>query len=137
HPGAVGTRWAHPIGGGQARHRMAALRFKARRRCRRRRARPRSLECPKATGSRVIGCPPASEGKMPKYLCLQRSLGSGGGQGDKPSPAQMQAMYGKFNAWREKFKENLSDLGGRLGKGKLALPDPAPDGPFVEVKELV
>jgi hypothetical protein len=49
----------------------------------------------------------------------------------------MQAMYEKFNAWREKFKENLVDLGGRLGSGKVALPDPPPDGPFVEVKELV
>jgi hypothetical protein len=49
----------------------------------------------------------------------------------------MQAMYEKFNAWREKFKESLVDLGGRLGKGKLALPEPPPDGPFVEVKELV
>ncbi len=60
---------------------------------------------------------------MPKYLCLQRSLTRGEGQADKPSPAQMQAMYGMFNAWREKYKENLVDLGGRLGKGKLALPD--------------
>jgi hypothetical protein len=49
----------------------------------------------------------------------------------------MQAMYEKFNAWREKFKENLVDLGGRLGKGRVEMPDPAPDGPFVEVKELV
>jgi hypothetical protein len=46
-------------------------------------------------------------------------------------------MYEKFDAWREKFKENLIDLGGRLGSGKVALPDPPPDGPFVEVKELV
>lgn len=74
---------------------------------------------------------------MPKYLCLQRSLGTGQGQGDKPSPAQMQAMYEKFNAWREKFKDNLADLGGRLGKGKVALPEPPPDGPFIEIKELV
>ena len=74
---------------------------------------------------------------MPKYLCLQRSLGGGQGQGEKPSPAQMQGMYEKFNAWREKFKENLVDLGGRLGKGTIALPDPPPDGPLVEVKELV
>jgi hypothetical protein len=74
---------------------------------------------------------------MPKYLCLQRSLTRSEGQADKPSPAQMQAMYGKFNAWREKFKENLVDLGGRLGQGKLALPEPPPDGPFVEIKELV
>jgi hypothetical protein len=49
----------------------------------------------------------------------------------------MQAMYEQFNAWREKFKENLVDLGGRLGKGRVALPDPPPDGPFIEVKELV
>jgi hypothetical protein len=74
---------------------------------------------------------------MPKYLCLQRSLATGETQADKPSPAQMQAMYGKFNAWREKFADNLVDLGGRLGKGKVALPEPPPDGPFVEVKELV
>lgn len=74
---------------------------------------------------------------MPKYLCLQRNLAGGDASSDKPSPAQMQAMYGKFNEWREKFQKNLADLGGRLGAGRLALPDPAPDGPFVEVKELV
>jgi hypothetical protein len=74
---------------------------------------------------------------MPKYLCLQRGLPGGDSSGEKPSPAQMQAMYAKFNEWREKFKTNLTDLGGRLGAGRVALPDPAPDGPFVEVKELV
>lgn len=74
---------------------------------------------------------------MPKYLCLQRSLSTGQGHVDKPSPAEMQAMYEKFNAWREKFKENLVDLGGRLGHGKVALPEAPSDGPFVEVKELV
>lgn len=74
---------------------------------------------------------------MPKYLCLQRSFPGGGGQTQKPSPAEMQAMYAKFNEWREKFQANLVDLGGRLGKGKVALPEPAPDGPLVEVKELV
>src|SRR5436190_1153365 len=74
---------------------------------------------------------------MPKYLCLQRSLPGADPHGQKPSPAEMQAMYGKFNAWREKFQKNLIDLGGKLGEGKLALPHPAPDGPLVEVKELV
>jgi hypothetical protein len=74
---------------------------------------------------------------MPKFLCLQRSLPAGETPADKPSPAQMQAMYDKFTAWRERFEANLVDLGGKLGKGQLATPVPAPDGPFVEVKELV
>jgi hypothetical protein len=72
---------------------------------------------------------------MPRYLCLQRSLPGGGGE--KPSPAQMQAMYARFNEWREKFQKNLADLGGKLGAGRLVTSQPAPDGPFVEVKELV
>jgi hypothetical protein len=46
-------------------------------------------------------------------------------------------MYGKFNAWREKFHANLADMGGRLGAGRLVTTQPPPDGPFVEVKELV
>ena len=74
---------------------------------------------------------------MPKYLCLQRSLPGGAGAAEKPSPAQMQAMYEKFNDWREKFQQHLVDLGGRLGAGRVSLPDPQPDGPFVEVKELI
>ena len=74
---------------------------------------------------------------MPKYLCLQRGLPGGESQAEKPSPAQMQAMYAKFNDWREKFQKNLVDLGGRLGTGRVALPHPPPDGPLVEVKELV
>ncbi|MGC4088060.1 MAG: YciI family protein [Polyangiaceae bacterium] len=74
---------------------------------------------------------------MPKFLCLQRSLPAPAQPAEKPSPAQMQAMYEKFNVWREQFKDSLVDLGGRLGAGKIALPQPPPDGPFVEVKELI
>ena len=74
---------------------------------------------------------------MPKYLCLQRALPGGDQGGEKPSPAQMQAMYAKFNEWREKFQKNLTDMGGRLGAGRLVTTQPAPDGPLVEVKELV
>jgi hypothetical protein len=71
---------------------------------------------------------------MPKYLCLQRTLP--GGDGGRPSPAEMQAMYAKFNEWRERFQQNLTDLGGRLGRGRVVTAEPA-DGPLVEVKELV
>ena len=74
---------------------------------------------------------------MPQYLCLKRYLPGAEPQGEKPSPAQMQGMYEKFNAWREKFQKNLTDMGGRLGAGRLVTPQPAPDGPLVEVKELV
>ncbi|MBI4500473.1 MAG: hypothetical protein HY700_04865 [Gemmatimonadetes bacterium] len=72
---------------------------------------------------------------MPKYLCMQRSLPGGGGE--KPSPAQMQEMYAKFAAWQRKFKQNLVDMGGKLGDGRLVTTESTADGPFVEVKELV
>ena len=74
---------------------------------------------------------------MAKYLCLQRNLPGGTHEGGKPSPAEMQAMYGKFNEWRERFQQNLTDMGGKLGAGRLFTGQPAPDGPLVEVKELV
>jgi len=74
---------------------------------------------------------------MPKYLCLQRTVPSTRSPGEKPSPAQMQEMYAKFDAWRKKFDTHLTDVGGRLGKGRLVTTDPAPDGPFVELKELL
>ena len=72
---------------------------------------------------------------MPRYLCVQRSLP--GGDGTRPSPAQMQEMYASFSAWQQKFKQNLVDMGGRLGDGRLVTAEPVPDGPFVEIKELV
>jgi hypothetical protein len=75
--------------------------------------------------------------KMPKYLCLQRALPGGDRGGEKPSPAQMQAMYAKFNDWRDKFQKSLTDVGGRLGAGRLVALQPAPDGLFVEVKDLI
>lgn len=72
---------------------------------------------------------------MPRFLCLQRSLPVGPSV-EKPSPAEMQAMYAKFEEWRRRFADNLVDPGGRLGDGRLVATD-VPDGPFVEVKELV
>jgi hypothetical protein len=72
---------------------------------------------------------------MPRYLCLQRELP--GEEGNEPSPAQMQTMCAKFNDWREKFQKNLADMGGMLGAGRLVTTQPATDGPFVEIKELI
>lgn len=72
---------------------------------------------------------------MPKYLCIQRSQPDG--KREKPSPAQMQEMYAIFNAWKDKFRENIVDMGGRLGGGKVVTSQGATDGPFVEAKEVV
>jgi hypothetical protein len=72
---------------------------------------------------------------MPKYLCIQRS--QPGGKREKPSPAQMQEMYAVFNAWKDKFRQNIVDMGGRLGGGKVVASEGATDGPFVEAKEVV
>ena len=69
------------------------------------------------------------------YLCIQRSQ-PGGGDASKPSPAQMQEMFAKFNAWKEKFKDSIVDMGGKLGDGKVVTSAGATDGPFVEVKEV-
>ena len=74
---------------------------------------------------------------MPKrnYLCIQRSQP---GKGEKPSPAQMEAMYAKFNAWKEKFQEKIGDIGGKLkAGGKIVTSEGATDGPFVEAKEVI
>jgi len=87
---------------------------------------------------------------MPNYLCLQRSLPGGAPEREAecaqeraadasteaPSPARMQAMHARFDAWRKAFADNIVDFGGKLGGGQLVTAS-APDGPFVEVKELV
>ena len=73
---------------------------------------------------------------MPKYLCMQRSQPGGGGE--KPSPAKMEEMYAVFNAWREKYEQNIVDMGGKLkGDGKIVTSEGTTDGPFVEAKEVI
>lgn len=76
---------------------------------------------------------------MPKYLCMQRSepQTEKTGPAKKPSPTEMQAMYAAFQAWQEKFKDNIVDMGGKLGDGKLVRAEAVSDGPFVEAKELI
>jgi len=70
-----------------------------------------------------------------KYLFIQRSPP---GKQQQPSPAQMQEMYAVFNAWKEKFKANILDMGGKLKPGgKIVAASGVTDGPFVETKEIV
>jgi hypothetical protein len=74
-----------------------------------------------------------------KYLFILRH-GSVPGPGAKtpPSPAQMQEMFAAFNAWKEKFKDNILDMGGKLKSGgKILSAAGVTDGPLVEAKEIV
>src|SRR5437773_12295988 len=73
-----------------------------------------------------------------KYLCMYRGAPSGAPSQDKPSPAQMQEMFAAFNAWKEKFKANILDIGSKLkGSGKVVTASGVTDGPFAEAKEIV
>lgn len=72
---------------------------------------------------------------MAKYLFLHRSAP---GAQSKPSPEDMQAMFAKWNAWKEKFAAQVVDWGDKLKTGgKLVDASTVSDGPFVESKEVV
>ena len=49
----------------------------------------------------------------------------------------MEEMYAKFNAWKEKYQDNIVDMGGRLKSGKIVTYDGVTDGPFIEAKEVI
>ncbi|MGH7437482.1 MAG: YciI family protein [Polyangiaceae bacterium] len=71
-----------------------------------------------------------------KYLFIQRNVP--GGKREQPSPAQMQQMYASFNAWKEKFADNIADMGGKLlPGGKVVTTAGVSDGPLVESKEII
>lgn len=71
-----------------------------------------------------------------KYLVLYRSQPTGGPRG--PSPEQMQQMFAAYNAWKEKFKDKILDMGDKLEPGgRVVTASGVADGPFVEAKELV
>ena len=72
-----------------------------------------------------------------QYLCIQRSTPSETNADSKPSPAQMEEMYAKFTAWKDKYQDKITDMGGKLGEGKMVTPGTITDGPFAEAKEIV
>lgn len=72
-----------------------------------------------------------------KYLCIQRNDPSQLPP-QPPSPDEIQKIYTAFNAWMEKYKTNLTDLGGRLEPtGRKVTPTGVTDGPFPESKEVI
>jgi hypothetical protein len=50
----------------------------------------------------------------------------------------MQKIYAAFNAWMEKYKTHLTELGGRLeSTGRAVTPTGVTDGPFPESKGVI
>jgi hypothetical protein len=76
---------------------------------------------------------------MQKYLLIQRNPPQDpNAKREPPSPAQMQAMFAAFNAWKDKFKANILDMGGKLkSAGKIVTASGVTDGPSIEAKEIV
>src|SRR2546428_11547565 len=70
-----------------------------------------------------------------KYMVLLRTVA----RTQEPlSPATMQGMYAAFSAWKEKFKTNIVDMGGKLKSGgKILTTSGVTDGPFAEAKEII
>lgn len=73
--------------------------------------------------------------KSKTYMCILRSEAGGC---EKPSPSDMEVMYAKYQAWQEKFADNILDMGNKLGsEASVVRHDSINDGPFVELKEIV
>jgi hypothetical protein len=50
----------------------------------------------------------------------------------------MEDMYAAFNAWKDRFKANIIDMGGKLKPGgRIVTASGVTDGPFTEAKEIV
>ena len=79
--------------------------------------------------------------EMKKYLVLFRNQpmpNPSGGKSGAPSPDEMQQMFAAYNAWKEKFKERILDMGDKLkSEGRVVRGSGVADGPFVESKEVV
>lgn len=68
-------------------------------------------------------------------MCILRNESGGC---EKPSPSEMEAMYAKYQAWQDKFADNILDMGGALSsEGATVKADEVKDGPFIELKEIV
>jgi hypothetical protein len=70
-----------------------------------------------------------------KYLLIYRNPPR---PAEPPSPEQMQQMYAAWNGWKDKFKNQIVDVGdGLKPTGKILTAGGVTDGPFVEAKEVV
>lgn len=73
--------------------------------------------------------------KNKTYMCLLRGES---GDCEKPSPSDMEVMFAKYQAWQDKFADNILDMGNKLGDiATVVRHDEVKDGPFIELKEII
>jgi len=69
------------------------------------------------------------------YMCILRSETGGC---EQSSPSEMEIMYAKYQAWQQKFSDNILDMGNKLGTvGSVVRHDGITEGPFIELKEII
>ena len=75
---------------------------------------------------------------MTKYLFLYWGP-SAASKTYEPSPEEFQEMFAQWNAWKQKFKDQVTDLGdGLKPSGKFVRKEGVvTDGPLPELKEIV
>jgi hypothetical protein len=72
-----------------------------------------------------------------KYLFIYRNPADQS-QAPPPSPAEMQQIYAQWTAWKDKFKDEIVELGDGLKPGgKIVRAGATTDGPLVEAKEVL
>jgi hypothetical protein len=71
-----------------------------------------------------------------KFLYLYR--GPANAPSKPPSPEEMQAMFATWTAWKNKFNQEIIDIGDGLKPGGAVYKSGAvTDGPFIEAKEIM
>ena len=72
---------------------------------------------------------------MNKYLLLYR----GPAQEHHPSAEEMQQIFARWTAWKDKYKQQILDLGDGLKAigGKVLQDGKVTDGPLPEAKEII
>ncbi|MBL8343138.1 MAG: hypothetical protein JNL30_16845 [Rubrivivax sp.] len=72
----------------------------------------------------------------PKFLLAYRNPPEA--DAHPPSAAEMQQIYAQWVAWKEKFKNEIVDLGdGLKPAGRVVRAGSTTDGPWVEAKEVL
>ncbi len=73
----------------------------------------------------------------PKFLLAYRQ--PAGAARYQPSPTELQQMLAQWGAWKQKFQDEIVDLGDGLKPGGKVVraEGVAADGPFVETKEVL